>query len=110
GVGGMDLAMLLFDTEPEPREVEPDEPVSAEPWPSPLELVRDAVVDRVREPLGAIGRTLRAATRSPRDLLERGAVLARGGAELLGRGLAPSTPLNAGVERTRRFAMTEIPL
>src|SRR5207302_6427332 len=110
GVGGMDLAMMLLDLEPNPPETEAEEPVRAEPWPSPVELILDAMVDRVREPLGAIWRTFRSVARSPRDLLNRGATIARGAAELLGRGLAPPSPLNAEVERTRRFAMTEVPL
>jgi WS/DGAT/MGAT family acyltransferase len=110
GVGGMDLAMMLFDLEPDPPEIEPEEPLIADPWPSPVELVRDALLDRVREPIEAIRRTFQAAARSPRDLLKRGTTLARGAIQLLGRGLAPSSPLNAGVEGTRRFAMTEIPL
>jgi WS/DGAT/MGAT family acyltransferase len=110
GVGGMDLAMMLFDVEPEPPDTDPGEPWSAEPWPSPIELVRDAIVDRVREPLDAVWRTVRAAIRSPGDLLRRGTTIARGAIELLERGFAPPSPLNAPVERTRRFAMTEIPL
>src|SRR5437588_215032 len=110
GVGGMDLAMMLFDTEPEPPETEPEEPRSPEPWPSPIELVRDALVDRVREPLDAIRRTVLSAIRSPGDLLKRGTEIARGAVELIERGLAPPSPLNTPVERTRRFAMTEIPL
>src|SRR5438105_12108199 len=86
GVGGMDLAMMLLDLEPDPPETEAEEPVRAEPWPSPVELILDAMVDRVREPLGAIWRTFRSVARSPRDLLNRGATIARGAAELLGRG------------------------
>ena len=112
GVGGMDLVMLLFDTEPdpEPGEVEPAEPSPPSTWPSPVELALDAIVDRVREPIDALRRTVERAARTPRDLLQRGADLARGAAELLTKGLAPSSPLNAEVGATRRFAMTEIPL
>jgi WS/DGAT/MGAT family acyltransferase len=110
GVGGMDLVGLLFDTEPEPREVPPAEPTQTPAWPSPLELALDAIVDRVREPIDAIRRTVEAATKAPRELLRRGATIARGAAELLTRGLAPPSPLNAPASATRRFAMTEIPL
>ena len=110
GVGGMDLVGILFDLEPEPRAVEPEEPNGVPAWPSPIELVRDAIVDRIREPLDAIRRAVGAATRSPGELVRRGSALARGAAELLGRGLAPSSPLNVEVGATRRFAMTEISL
>src|SRR5205085_1051187 len=114
GVGGMDVAAMLFDTEPEPREVEPEPPsedARPELWPSPLSLALDAVVDRVfREPLDSVRRTVAAAARSRRDLARRGAGIARGVGELARRGFAPSSPLNAEVGASRRFAMTEIPL
>src|SRR5439155_4209111 len=70
----------------------------------------DALVDRVREPLESVRRTVAAVARSPRDLVRRGAGIARGAIEMLGRGFAPSSPLNAEVGASRRFAMTEIPL
>jgi diacylglycerol O-acyltransferase len=110
GIGGMDLAAILFDTEPEPRDVEPEEPASPEPWPSPLELALDALMGRVREPIESIRSAVATITRSPSDLVRRGTDLARGAIELLGRGFAPSSPLDTEVTATRRFAMTEIPL
>ena len=42
--------------------------------------------------------------------MDRGATIVRGAFELLTRGLAPPSPLNAPTGATRRFAMTEIPL
>src|SRR5438309_985368 len=81
GVGGMDLVSLLFDTDPEPREVPPPaEPSRPPAWPSPIELALDAIVDRVREPIDAIRRTVESATKAPGDLLKRGADLVRGAA------------------------------
>src|SRR6266480_3828403 len=36
GVGGMDLAMMLLDLEPDPPEIAPPDPSSTEEWPSPM--------------------------------------------------------------------------
>src|SRR5438067_832019 len=102
----MDLVGILFDLEPEPRAVEPEEPNGVPTWPSPIDLVRDALVDRIREPLDAVRRTITTAARSPGELLRRGATLAQGAAELLRRGFAPSSPINVEVGATRRFATT----
>src|SRR3954469_16470948 len=69
GISGVDLASVLFDVTPVPREVEP-EPWTPSPEPTTAELVADGVKDFVKAPLGAFGRALGAVQRPGRAVRE----------------------------------------
>ncbi|MGH9235044.1 MAG: wax ester/triacylglycerol synthase domain-containing protein, partial [Acidimicrobiales bacterium] len=103
GVGGVDLATILLDLEPDAPAV-PLRRWSAEPWPSDAELVAASL----RQQVGDSARTLQAAVRAVRHPLQ--AVRAAGG---LGKGLAtvaddglfaPHTSLNGRLQGGRRLA------
>src|SRR2546421_8005838 len=69
GVGGVDLASVLFDVEPVPRHVEP-EPWTPSPTPSSAELVAEGVRDFVKTPLRALRRGVGAVQSPDRALRE----------------------------------------
>jgi WS/DGAT/MGAT family acyltransferase len=103
GVGGVDLATILLDLEPDAPAV-PLRRWSAEPWPSDAELVAASL----RQQVGDSARTVQAAVRGLRHPLH--AVRAAGG---LGKGLAtvaddglfaPHTSLNGRLQGGRRLA------
>ncbi|HKP90322.1 MAG TPA: wax ester/triacylglycerol synthase family O-acyltransferase [Thermoleophilaceae bacterium] len=110
GISGVDLASVLFDVTPVPREVEP-EPWTPSPEPTSAELAADAVNDFLKAPLGAAGRALGAVQRPGRALRE-----AREAAEGLGEvawanlNPAPEIPLNVPIGPHRRIRWVGAPL
>src|SRR5438067_2612468 len=69
GISGVDVATVLLDFEPDP------EPVKAPTWtprrpPSPMQLLRDSVVERATVPAEMI-RSARAVVRGPRQVVNR---------------------------------------
>lgn len=81
GIGGMEMGLLLFDQERDAREPEMPEPPDAE-WLSDLDLVREAVVDDLRQVLHTAGRAVirsvpatLGALRAPRHTVTRAAGL-----------------------------------
>jgi len=105
GVGGVDLAQVLFDLEPEPTEPDhPDEAWRPAPEPDPVELAGAGVASAVRAALKMTAGGLTALV-DPRHSLRE----ARGAAEGLGElawatlDPAPSTPLNQPIGPHRRF-------
>ncbi|HEX9374821.1 MAG TPA: wax ester/triacylglycerol synthase family O-acyltransferase [Actinomycetota bacterium] len=109
GVGGMDAVAALFDLAPEP-----DEPAAQrwdpEPLPSSYRLLAEGLLDRIREPAGALASTAADLARRPTATLRDIVATAGGALSILARGLPPDTPFNVAVGATRRFAMTAIPL
>jgi diacylglycerol O-acyltransferase len=109
GVGGMDAVSALFDLTPEPAE-----PVvqrwSPRPLPSAARLLADGLLDRVREPAGALARTAIDVARRPVGTIRAGLATAGGALSFLSRGFPPATPFNVPVGATRRFANAAIPL
>jgi len=105
GVAGVDLAQVMFDLTPEPREVEhPDDPWEPSPEPSTVELMGAGATDAVRTGLklttGALG-----AMADPRRAVREVRSAAEGVGELAWATLnpAPATPLNVEIGPHRRF-------
>jgi diacylglycerol O-acyltransferase len=103
GISGVDLASVLFDTSPVPREIEP-EPWAPSPEPTQAELIADGVKDFVKAPLAAAGRVFGAVQR-PGAALRGAREAAEGLGEVAWAGLnpAPSTPLNVPIGPHRRI-------
>ena len=110
GIAGVDLASVLFDTSPVPREVEP-EPWTPSPEPTAAELIADGVKDFVKAPLSAAGRAL-GAVQDPGRALHGVREAAEGLGEVAWANLnpAPDTPLNVpiGPHRRVRWASTRL--
>jgi diacylglycerol O-acyltransferase len=106
GVGGVDLATVLFDLGPVPQAV----PHEGEPWvpqpePSAMALAARGVRGLMRLPLELADRAVGAATR-PTASLHTAREAVEGVAEVAWAGLnpAPETPLNVPIGPHRRFA------
>ena len=102
GIAGVDLASVLFDTTPVPREVEP-EPWTPHPQPTAAELIADGVKDFVQAPLSAAGRAL-GAIQDPGRAVHGVREAAEGLGEVAWANLnpAPRTPLNVPIGPHRR--------
>jgi diacylglycerol O-acyltransferase len=105
GIAGVDLATVLFDLAPEPREVE--HPQSA--WkpnrePSSLELAARGIKGLVKTPVELAVRAAGAAAR-PNQTLDAAREALEGIGEIVWAGLnpAPDTPLNVPIGPHRRF-------
>jgi WS/DGAT/MGAT family acyltransferase len=106
GVAGLDITTILFDLEREPdRPTEPPpEAWIPEPEPSEVELLADALVDRVvhpREGLRLAARIMRGPGRAAERLAD--ALVAAGSLAWAGIA-APETPFNVDIGPHRRFA------
>jgi diacylglycerol O-acyltransferase / wax synthase len=102
GIAGVDLASVLFDTSPVPREVQP-EPWTPNPQPTSAELVADGIKDYLKAPLSALGRAV-GGVRDPGGALRGAREAAEGLGEVAWANLnpAPSTPLNVPIGPHRR--------
>ncbi|HET9185586.1 MAG TPA: wax ester/triacylglycerol synthase family O-acyltransferase, partial [Solirubrobacterales bacterium] len=107
GVSGVDITTVLFDLDPEPSGA-PDRPPPwlARPEPTDLELLAEALKERVTSPKEIV-RGVRAALRGPRQVLRGiGAT-----SKMIGAGIAaPSTAFNVEIGPHRRFAITQTDL
>jgi diacylglycerol O-acyltransferase len=104
GVGGVDLASVLFDMDPVPQKVEP-EPWTPHPEPTTAELLAESVKSVARTPFGIAGRALSAVQRPGRTLgTVRESAEALGEVVWAGLNPAPSTPLNVPIGPHRRLA------
>ncbi len=103
GVSGVDLATVLLDVD---KDALPGEPMrfSPEQGPSKAELLRASIVERWTKP-AEIVRSVRAATRTPRKVMEQVGAVAKGLASFGGAALevAPRTSLNQPIGPHRRF-------
>jgi diacylglycerol O-acyltransferase len=104
GVSGVDITTVLFDLDREPAAP----PASAPKWlarpePTGLDLLADAVRERLTSPREIV-RGVRAALRGPRQVAEGlGAT-----SKIIGAGMAaPSTPFNVEIGPHRRFAIAQ---
>jgi WS/DGAT/MGAT family acyltransferase len=109
GIAGVDIASVLFDLTPVPREVDPpEEPWTPRPEPSQSELIAEGVKSIVRTPLRLAGRGAaalqrpEAAVRAARESLE-----ALGEVAWAGLNPAPDTPLNVPIGPHRRILWVE---
>ena len=105
GVSAIDIAAILLDFTPEPREIEPDTWRPA-PEPGALALIGGVVADLVRRPGTAI-ETVRGEISDVRSIAGKvgralSGVLSVGKTAMKA---APSTPLNADIGEQRRFGM-----
>jgi diacylglycerol O-acyltransferase len=104
GVGGVDLASVLFDADPVPAMLEP-EPWTPHPEPTRAELLAESVKSVARTPFGVAGQALSALQRPGRTVgtLRESA---EGLGEVVWAGLnpAPKTPLNVPIGPHRRIA------
>ncbi len=110
GISGLDIASVLFDLEPVPRDI-PDEPWTPEPEPSAVQLAAKGVWSAVKAPAGLVGRTVEA-SRHPLRTLGTAREAAEGLGEVAWAGLnaAPETPLNVEIGPHRRVVAVERPL
>jgi diacylglycerol O-acyltransferase len=110
GVSVVDLATVLLDTSPEPRDIPPDDWRPAR-GPGRLGLVSGAVGDLVRRPTEAVD-ALRGAFLDARTTAARAGDLAGGVLSSAGTVLrpAPSSPLNVPLGEQRRFGTARVDL
>jgi len=103
GVAGVDITAVLFDTAADPETPPASMPWEARPEPTPIQLLGEALVERVTQP-GEIARSARAALRSPRRMVSGalGALSAVGSLARTGMS-APRTPINVEIGPHRRF-------
>lgn len=107
GVSGVDITTVLFDLDAEPQGL----PAASPPWlarpePTDLNLVTDAVRERLTSPK-EFARGVRATFRGPRKVLKGiGAT-----SKVIGAGMgAPSSVFNVEIGPHRRFAITQADL
>jgi WS/DGAT/MGAT family acyltransferase len=105
GISGVDLATVMFDMAPTPREpAHSGQPWRAHPEPSGIELLAAGLRGAVRAGLEVAGRAVDAASHPDRALAELREA-AEGLGEVVWAGLnpAPQTPLNVEIGPHRRF-------
>ncbi|MEA2443200.1 MAG: diacylglycerol O-acyltransferase / wax synthase, partial [Thermoleophilales bacterium] len=105
GVGGVDIASVLFDLTPVPREIEPpEEPWAPGPEPSQTELIAEGVKGLVRTPFKLAGRAVNAVQHpGPAVRQARESVEALGEVAWAGMNPAPDSPLNVPIGPHRRL-------
>ncbi|MGE0066205.1 MAG: wax ester/triacylglycerol synthase family O-acyltransferase [Solirubrobacterales bacterium] len=107
GVSGVDITTVLFDLDREPKggAAKPP-PWLARPEPSDLQLIGDAMRERLTSP-AEIVRGVRRALRGPRQVLRGVGATTK----VLGAGMsAPHTPFNVEIGPHRRFAIAQADL
>jgi len=109
GMSGIDIASVLYDVTPEPRPVEPAVWI-AKPEPSSSDLLRDALIEQVTNPLKAGVETINDLIQRPAVALTQAQRLVDGLTGILTAGTAQSSPFNVRVGPNRRFAMAEAPV
>jgi diacylglycerol O-acyltransferase / wax synthase len=107
GVSGVDITTVLFDLDREPQGGNRRPPAwLARPEPSDLQLIGDAMRERLTSP-AEIARGVRRALRGPRQVLRGVGATTK----VLGAGMsAPPTPFNVEIGPHRRFAITQADL
>jgi WS/DGAT/MGAT family acyltransferase len=105
GISAVDIATLILDLEPTPRQT-PDDSWVPRPEPSRLGLVAGALTDTLRRPTQAID-TVRSGVTDARALAGRALEAAAGVAAVARTSFrsAPASPLNAEIGEQRRFGM-----
>ena len=100
GISGVDLATVLFDTDPKPHPVDAPDAWQPRPEPTGAELAATSLLGAATLPL----RSLEALTRAPQELGGARAAL-EGLGEVVWTGLnpPPETPLNVRIGPHRRY-------
>ena len=112
GVSGVDITSVLFSATPEPIPViQPEIPWIARPVPSGVELVAQALKERVTRPAEALD-ALRGALSAPRAVGEQAfqQLVAAGAMAWAGLTPAPATPLNVKIGPHRRYGWVDAPI
>ena len=105
GIAGVDLATVMFDLEPVPRDVpHPDQAWEPHPEPSGPELVAGGLLGFAKQTVETIAGAAALVTR-PQSALAGAREAAEGLGEIVWAGLnpAPDTPLNVEIGPHRRF-------
>jgi diacylglycerol O-acyltransferase len=112
GVSGVDIASVLFDTQPEPQVP----PATGDRWlpgptPSQSQLLGEALVERLSQPTEIV-RGVRAALRAPRRLAlsAYSSLVGVGAMAWAGLNPAPPSPYNQPIGPHRRFNWVRISL
>jgi diacylglycerol O-acyltransferase len=104
GASGVDIATVLFDLNPVPEPVEPDEPWAPNPEPSNATLLAKGAEDLARAPVKAARRLERAVQHPERTAQQlRDAVEAVGEIGWNFANPAPKVPLNVEIGSHRRY-------
>ena len=109
GISGIDIATVMFDVTPEPREIG-REPWTPQPEPEPREILVDAVRDQITHPFTSLADTFGRVVRAPQEAWEQARTVLGGIGEILAKGQAPQGPFNAHIGPNRRFSMAEVPV
>jgi diacylglycerol O-acyltransferase len=109
GMGGMDLASVMFDFTPEPQRMRP-QTWKPKPEPSSGELLVEALADQITHPVQSLYEGATRAVRTPAEVLRRAAAILGGLGSLMALGPAPAGPFNVPIGPNRRFAMAEVPV
>jgi WS/DGAT/MGAT family acyltransferase len=106
GVSGVDITTVLFDLDAEPQGNAGAPPWLARPEPSDLQLLSEAVRERLTSPKEIV-RGVRAVLRGPRQVLRGVGATSK----FVGSGMsAPDTVFNVEIGPHRRFSMTQASL
>lgn len=109
GISGVDVAVVLLDLEPKeppsPGEIPHWEPA---PAPSTAQLLAETLVERTTQPAEVL-RTLRAAVRGPKQMVEQARDVGKAVAAVGSVG-APRMPFNHPIGPHRRFEMARASL
>jgi WS/DGAT/MGAT family acyltransferase len=111
GVSGVDIASVIFDSEPAPEPAPAPRPWAPRPLPSSAQLLADAMIERATQPAEAVT-AIGALARGPRGLFTRAGSAVAGLGALTWAGLdpAPRSPFNVPIGPHRRFAWIEASL
>jgi WS/DGAT/MGAT family acyltransferase len=111
GVSGIDIASVIFDSEPAPDPAPAPRPWAPRPLPSSAQLLADAMIERVTQPAEAVT-AIGALARGPRGMLARAGAAVAGLGALTWAGLdpAPRSPFNVPIGPHRRFTWIEASL
>ena len=107
GLSGIDLATVLVDFAPEPREVE-GQPWTSEPEPSAPDLIAGGVRETLFHPMRSLADGVGRALRGPSAFVDQAREVLGGIGQLASLGQAPPGPFNEAIGPNRRFAMAEV--
>ena len=111
GISGVDIASVIFDSEPTPKPARAPRPWAPRPLPTAAQLLADAMIERATQPAEAVT-TIGQLARGPRSLLTRAGSAVAGLGALTWAGLdpAPRSPFNVPIGPHRRFTWIEASL
>jgi diacylglycerol O-acyltransferase len=109
GLGGIDIATVLFDFDPEPQHIRA-QPWHPEPRPDARDLLVRGLTDQITHPVRSLAETAARAARAPSEAWAQARAVLGGIGSLLSLGQAPPGPFNVAVGPNRRFAVAEVPV